>query len=344
MRKALGIMERSHADALTRQPSGQLQEFFAQLTANREFAGSKLYDKFMALLESRPDPVFRGMCFGLRQEDEERLHSLPYERQLLRRFTVFNSARDWLERSGHGCFLRKDDSHCWLMGIFDHGESPEEIVREAMDGVAQRTGFQLRVGLGRACTALDELSVTYQDSLWAYNLYYFDQQDILCWERISIPSATLNERISGAAKSVFQSIVAKSDRVLDEINTLLDGVATLHRGNRSAAYNRVMIFTGDLCQLLFANRLLDGSFSQRQDTLQHRLEDCETFTLLRERLLDYYRDLLPEIYHSTRNRSAEEILRVRRYIEENYDKDLSLKSLAEVTIKFGKIYNYCHIW
>lgn len=181
VRKALGIMERSHADALFRQPSGQLQEFFAQLTANREFAGSALYDKFITLLGTRSEPVFRGLCFGLRQEDEERLNSLPYERRLLRRFTVFNSARDWLERGGHGCFLRKDDSHCWLMGIFDDGESPEEIVGAAIDAVARRTGFHLRAGLGRACAALDELSVTYQDSLWAYDLYYFDQQDILCW-------------------------------------------------------------------------------------------------------------------------------------------------------------------
>lgn len=330
VRKALGIMERSHADALFRQPSGQLQEFFTQLTANREFAGSELYDKFIALLGDRSDPVFRGLCLGLRQEDEERLHSLPYERQLLRRFTVFNSARDWLERSGHGCFLRKDDTHCWLMGIFDRGESPEETVRTAIDAVAQRTGFHLRAGLGRACAALNELSVTYQDSLWAYDLYYFDQRDILCWERISISSAALNERINGAAKSVFQGIVAKSDGVLDEINALLDGVAALHRGNRSAAYNRVMVFTGDLCRMLFANRLLEGSFSQRQDALQHLLEDCETFALLRERLLDYYRELLPEIYRSTRSRGAEEILRVQRYIEENYNKELSLKSLAEV--------------
>ena len=328
--KALGLMERSSADALFRQPSGQLQEFFAQLTANREFAGSELYNKFISLMGGRSGLVFRGVCFGLHPEDEARLNALPYEQQLLRRFTVFNSARDWLERSGHGCFLRKDDSHCWLMGIFESGEAPEEIVRAAMDAVAQRTGFRLRAGFGRACAALDELLVTYQDALRAYDLYYFDQRDILYWEEISIPSAALNERISTAAKSVFQGIVAKSDRVLDEIDLLLDAIAALHQGNRSAAYNRVMVFTGDLGQLLFANRLLGGSFNQRQDALQRRLEACETFAELREELLQYYRDLLPEIYRGTRSMGAEGILRVQRYIEENYDKDLSAKQLAEV--------------
>ncbi len=107
-------------------------------------------------------------------------------------------------------------------------------------------------------------------------------------------------------------------------------MAALHWGNRMAAYNRTMIFTGDICQLLYDNRLLTGSFTQRQDELQHRLEGCDTFAQLRERLRDYYRELLPDVYRNARSRSTQEIVRVQRYIEEHYDQDLSLKTLAEV--------------
>lgn len=330
VRRALGLMERSSADALFRQPSGQVQEFFAQLTANREFAGSELCGKFTAMLEGRDRPVFRGLCLGLYLEDEERLDSLPYEKQLLQRFMAFNTARDLLERSGHACFLRKDEGHCWFMGIFAPEEDAERIVSQVLAEAAERTGHRLRAGLGRECAGLDELPVTYDDALWVFDLYYFDQREILCWDGAARPLRATNQSFDENVKKVFHSIVSKSEDVLDDVDRVLDDVAGLHWGNRMAAYNRTMLFTGDICQQLYDNRLLTGSFTQRQDELQHRLEGCATFAQLRERLRDYYRELLPDVYRNARGRSTREIVRVQRYIEEHYDQEISLKALAEL--------------
>ena len=330
VRKALGLMEHSSASALFRQPSGQVQDFFAQLTANREFAGCELYDKFTAMRKGRENPVFRGLCLGLYQEDEERLGALPYERQLLQRFMVFNTARDLLERGGHACFLRKDEGHCWFMGIFSPEEQAGQIVSAALEAAAQRTGHRLRAGLGRECRLLDELPVTYDDALRAFDLYYFDQKEILCWDGQSRPRETTNQSFDNHVKKVFQSIVAKSEGVLDDVDRVLDDVAALHWGNQMAAYNRTMLFTGDICQQLYDNRLLTGSFTQRQDELQHRLEGCGTFARLRELLRDYYRELLPDVYRNARGRSTREIVRVQRYMQEHYDQEISLKALAEL--------------
>ena len=101
-------------------------------------------------------------------------------------------------------------------------------------------------------------------------------------------------------------------------------------GNRNAALNRVTIITGDLCQMLFANRLLTGSFAQYQDQLQHVLEACPTFENLRVCLKAYYQQLLPDVYRTARAKGSQEIYWVQRYIQEHYDQDLSLKALAEV--------------
>lgn len=330
VRKALGLMEHSSADALFRQSFGRVQDFFGQLTANREFAGSELYDKFTAMLAGREHPVFRGLCLGLVREDEERLGSLPYEKQLLQRFMAFNTARELLERGGHACFLRKDEGHCWFMGIFRPGEQAGQVVAQTLAAAAQRTGHRLRAGLGRECTALEELSVTYDDALRAFELYYFDQREILCWDDRSHPLRASNQSFDENVKKVFHSIVSKSETVLDDVDRVLDDVADLHWGNRMGAYNRTMVFTGDVCQMLYDNRLLTGSFTQRQDELQHRLEGCATFAQLRERLKDYYRELLPDVYRNARGRSTQEIVRVQRYIEEHYDKEISLKVLAEL--------------
>lgn len=330
VRRALGLMEHSSANALFRQPSGQVQEFFGQLTANREFAGSELYEKFTAMLQGREGPVFRGLCLGLRLEDEERLGSLPYEKQLLQRFMAFNTARDLLERGGHGCFLRKDEGHCWFMGIFGPEEEADRIVAETLEAAAGRTGYRLRAGLGRRCGSLEELPVTYEDALRAFDLYYFEQRDILCWDDRPHPLQATNQSFDANVKKVFHSIVSKSETVLDDVDQVLDDVVDLHWGNRTAAYNRTMLFTGDICQQLYDNRLLTGSFTRRQDELQQRLEGCATFAQLRERLRDYYRELLPDVYRNARGKSTQEIVRVQRYIEEHYDQEISLKALAEL--------------
>lgn len=330
VRRALGLMAHSSADALFQQSFGQVQEFFARLTANREFAGSELYDKFMAMADAKRAPVFRGLCLGLCRESEEALSDLPYEKQLLQRFMAFNTARDWLERGGHACFLRKDEGHCWLMGIFEREETAEEIVSEALAEVLRRTGCRLRAGLGSEQATMEELSNTYEDALRAFELYYFDQREILCWGDRPHPLRATNQSFGEAVRQVFQDIVSKSDTVLDDVDRVLDDVADLHWGNRMAAYNRTMLFTGDICQQLYDNRLLTGSFTQRQDELQHRLEGCDTFAQLRELLREYYRELLPDIYRNARGRNTEEITRVLRYMEEHYDQEISLKVLAEL--------------
>ena len=330
VRKALGLMADSSAAAMFRQSSVSLQDFFGQLTANREFAGTDLYQSFASLLGGKDSPIFMGLCFGFSEESSLQLDQIPYERQLLQSFVVLNTLRDDLERSGYGCFLRKDERCACMMGIFSPGEDPESILRQAMDRTAAKTGYRLRVGMGRLCRSAEDLMDTYNDSLRAFDLYYFLQHDVLYWDGSPhVPTAT-NEDFDNAVKQVFQSIVARSSTVEDDVDRVLDIISDLHYNNRLAAYSRAMVFTGDLCQQLYSSHLLTGSFSQRQDELQNRLAHCDTFTELRRRLQDYYRELLPGVYHTAKRKNTADIYRVRQYIEEHYHEDLSLKTLAEV--------------
>ena len=330
VRKALGLMEDSSTAALFRQTSVPLQDFFSQLTANREFAGADLYQNFTTLLGGKEDPTFMGLCFGLSEQAEEKLAALPYERQLLQTFMVLNNIRDDLEHSGYGCFLRKDERRGYLMGIFSPDEDPAKVLTAAMDRTAAETGYQLRVAVGRPCRSVEGLTATYEDSQQAFDLYYFDPKQILCWDGTPHQSTVTNEEFDQAVTQVFHSIVAKSPSVPDDIDRVLDIIADLHYGNQGAAFNRALIFTGDLCQKLYANRLLTGSFIQRQDVLQHNLEACRTYAALRRMLQDYYLELLPDVYHAASRKSTGEIFRVQQYIQEHFHEDLSLKILAEV--------------
>lgn len=330
VRKALGLMADSSAAALFRQSSVPLQDFFGQLMANRAFTGTDLYQNFTSLLGGKDSPVFVGLCFGLSREAAHQLEKLPYERQLLQSFVAFNSARDELERSGYGCFLRKDEKRCCMLGIFSPGEEPEQILQEVIEKTAAKTGYRLRLGAGRMSERAEDLMATYEDSLRAFDLYYFEQRDILRWGGQAYQPSASNEEFAAAVKRVFQSIVAKSDSVEKDVDRVLDIIADLHYNNRIAAYNRVMVFTGDLCQQLYSNRLLTGSFTQRQDALQHRLEKCQTYTELRQQLQEYYREMLPDVYRNASRKNTTEINRVLQYIQEHYHEELSLKTLAEV--------------
>lgn len=330
VRKALGLMADSSAVALFRQSSVPLQDFFSQLTANREIAGTDLYQDFTSMLGGKDSPVFMGMCFGFSQEAARQLDQLPYERQLLQSFVALNTIRDDLERSGYGCFLRKDERCNCMMGIFSPAEDPELILREAIERTAVKTGYRLRVGMGRLCQSAENLMSTYEDSLRAFDLYYFEQKEFLRWDGSPHQPAATNEEFDDAVKQGFHAIVAKANDVEERVDRVLDIIADLHYNNRLAAYSRTMVFTGDLCQQLYASHLLTGSFGQRQDALQQVLSRCNTYGELRQQLQNYYRELLPHVYHTASRKSTAEIYRVQQYIQEHYHEDISLKTLAEV--------------
>lgn len=330
VRKALGLMADSSAAAMFRQSSVPLQEFFNQLTANREIAGTDLYESFTSLLGGKESPVFMGLCFGFTQEASLQLDQLPYERQLLQSFVALNTVRDDLERSGYGCFLRKDDRCNCMMGIFSPGENIDAILRQAIERTAVKTGYHLRVGMGRLCRSAEDLMDTYEDSLRAFDLYYFEQKELLRWDGSPHQPKATNEDFDDAVKQVFHSIVAKADNVEEKVDRVLDIIADLHYNNRLAAYSRAMVFTGDLCQQLYSSRLLTGSFGERQDALQQILSRCTTFEEMRKQLQNYYRNLLPGVYHTASRKSTAEIYRVQQYIQEHYHEELSLKTLAEI--------------
>jgi two-component system response regulator YesN len=271
-----------------------------------------------------------GLCFGFDRESSSQLNQLPYERQLLQSFVVLNTVRDDLEHSGYGCFPRKDERCNCMMGIFSPGEDIDAILHQAIERTAAKTGYRLRVGMGRICRNAEELMATYEDSLRAFDLYYFEQKEMLRWDGALHQPVVDNEDFDEAVTQVFHSIVAKSGDVEAKVDRVLDIVADLHYNNRMATYNRVMVFTGDLCQMLYSNRLLTGSFAERQDALQQVLARCGTFEELRSRLQNYYRELLPDVYSTASRKGTAEIYRVKQYIQEHYHEDLSLKTLAEV--------------
>ena len=330
VRKALGLMADSSTAALFRQSSVPLQDFFSQLTANREIAGTDLYHSFTSLLGGKDSPVFVGLCFGFTQEASHQLDQLPYERQLLQSFVTLNTIRDDLEHSGYGCFLRKDERCNCMMGIFSPGEDINAILRQAMERTAAKTGYSLRVGMGRVCQTPEDLIITYEDSLRAFDLYYYEQEELLSWDGSPHEPSVTNEDFDEAVTQVFRSIVERTEDVEQRVDRVLDIIADLHYNNRLATYNRAMVFTGDLCQLLYANHLLTGSFRERQDALQQILSRCNTFGELRMQMQNYYRELLPGVYHTVSKKSTAEIYRVQQYIQEHYHEEISLKTLAEI--------------
>lgn len=340
VRKGVVLMSDSSAAAMLRSSSVPVQDFFSELTADRGFAGTGLYENFTTLLGGKEDPVFWGLCFCLTETAAAKLASLPYERRLLQTFMAFNSVRDELERTGYGCFLRKDEGQCCLLGIFTAGEEPEDVLLPILDRVELRTGYRLRVGLGRPCTQAERLKSTYEDALRACELYYFRQQDVLRAQGEREPDCS-NEDFDLAVRLVFQAMVSKGEGALEAVDRVLDLVEDLHYGNRGAAFNRVMLFTGDVCQQLYASHLLTGSFAQRQDALQRQLEACPTFPALRRELKEYYAGLLPGVYLTARKKSTGEIYRVQQYIEAHYNEDLSLKLLAEIACVSPSYFSAC---
>lgn len=99
---------------------------------------------------------------------------------------------------------------------------------------------------------------------------------------------------------------------------------------RQCSSDRVLLFTGTLLEKLFVVELVEGDFAQKQNEVQEAIRYMGSYRQLCQWMKRYYEDLLGEIFKNSRNKTASEMIRVKQYIAENYDKALSLKELSEV--------------
>ena len=332
VKKAISQIEDKNTADIFREDKDELQQMFQKMNDGFEYAEEELYQRFEKENLSCEDRFYTGVCFSLIVDDQLK-QQMSYEQMGLLRFSVYNKIAEQFRRRRLGFLIKKEEYFCDMMAILpleNRDDYVEALLLPICEQVSADMNVRLCMGIGMPVDSISLWKNSFKSAKFACELYYFDENPVIDFCKIQREYKISFDDFNQISEAVFQKIAARDASAIDSIRDALSAIESIHYGNRYAAVNRVLIFTGTLLEKLFVVDLVDGDFGQRQNEVQENIRYMNTYRELCHWLIPYYEGLIAEIEVRNKNKSSAEIMRVKKYIDEHYNEDLSLKELAEV--------------
>lgn len=332
VKKALSQLLDTQTIRIFREEKNELQQIFQNINEGCEYAEEDLYRRFGQEQIPVENCYFAGVCFSLIVDGilEEQM---SYEQTGLLRFGIYNRLVEEFRKRRLGFLIKKEEEFCDLMAVVPR-ERKEDFIEKLLlplkEQVEQEMQVKLCMGIGQLADSAKQWKLSYKTAKFACELYYFEEQPVIDSAKISREYTVSFDDFNRILEEVFQKIAARDETATESIGQALAAIRDIHYGNRYAAVNRVLLFTGSLLEKLFSVELADGDFTQQQNEVQEAIRYQPTYRRLCGWLMGYYENFLQRIYQSARNKTSGEIMRVKNYILDHYREDLSLKELAEV--------------
>lgn len=332
VKKALAQLADDRTVNIFREEKDELQQVFWNLNDGFEYAMEDLYERFAREKLAVSDCFFVGVCFSLIEDD--RLRSMmSYEQQGLLRFGVYNRIVEEFRSRRLGFLIRKEEYFCDVMALIPRDRRDDfvqTLLMPVYEKLQREAKVRLCMGVGEPVEGPGQWQLSYRSAKFACELYYFVELPVIEFPGPDREYTVSFDDFNALLDLSFRQITARDRAALATIGKCLDSIREIHYGNRYAAVNRVLIFSGSLLEKLFSVRLVEGDFAARQNELQEAVRYMETFSQVRAWLADYYRSLLEDIFSGGRHRATGEMVKVQDYIRQHYNEDLSLKELAGV--------------
>lgn len=332
VKKAIGQLVDHQTVNMFREEKNELQQVFWNMNDGCEYAKDELYRRFAKEELSVENCFFVGVCFSL-IEDDYLKETMSYEQRGLLRFGVYNRIVEEFRSRRLGFLIKKEEHICDVMAVIPQ-EHREDFVNALLMPVYEKLQSQARVrlcmGVGEPVEQATQWKLSHKSAKFACELYYFEETPVILFSGLDRDYTVSFDDFNELSELAFCQITAKDGEALATIEKCLGLIREIHYGNRYAAVNRVLIFTGSLLEKLFAVHLAEGDFAARQNRLQEAIRYLPTFEAMRAWLMDDYRKMLGGIFAERGRRTTGEMVSVKNYIRKHYSEDLSLKELASV--------------
>ena len=277
--------------------------------------------------------IFTGVCIGIRPDVAIKMEQTSFERYNLIRFAVYNRiselAREYLE----GIVVKREDT-CLQMLVFwpeeEEGRLYESGILPMKKQIEEEYQVRLLIGIGMPSSSPEQLKNAFRTAKYAFELYYFEERPVILFQEIKKSFEESNEEFNRMTDVVFRSIVARDGETLKNVMNILTLIGKMFYGNRFAAENRCMHFTGMIAEKLMQYRMIQKDFYELQDDLQGRIEQKVTYRSVADEIMLYYEELLQHITEAGKSRESILIEDVKQYIREHYMEEISISLLSDV--------------
>ena len=327
--KAISMLKDQSTISVFRKEN-RMQNIFKDINEGDEYAETELYEQFVSTNLDLDKKIFVGICFGIIGFHNE---EMPYEQQELKRFVIYNTIHEYFIKNSNGFMVKKEKESCNLIGIFEENEREafyEKYISRIKLEIEQEFGVRLCIGMGTPTTTTSRLKQTFKEAKYAHELYFFEEKTVMDFRYAGRKKPVEIDKIDRLFEITFKSILFKNGKVLMNIENILDAIGESHYGNRFAAINRCLIFSGDLMKKLMQYHLSEGDFQIKQDSLQAAIQYKKTYRELKKYLLEYYENLLPDIYSHMGQKECRGVERAKDYIKANYMHSFTLKEISDI--------------
>lgn len=298
-----------------------------------EYSGAQLNELFLSSGIECDGKFFVGLCFGLLLE-EEKSKSMSYEKFTFIKYEIYNKIQKMFQTTKTGFLIKKERSCCSIIAVFleeDREDFVEKYLLKVKSSIKAERGIDLHIGVGMPISNVKQLIMTYEASKYAYDLYFFDPKDIIVYMDIKRDHRlSFDEVYEQLLEEVYRAILAKDKNVYENIENVLQAIGSIHFGNRYATVNRCIMFIGELGKKLRDLNPIAANWRLEQEELQEKLRHQSTFHSVIEIVINFYKHLIPRIYHSVEKGNMYEIIEIKKYILKNYMKEITLKDMSDI--------------
>ena len=302
-------------------------------TEEDNYSEQDLYEIFVNSGIEFTGKFYVGLCYGVLM-DPEKVRNMSYEKYLFLKFSIYKKIKEIFCLSKTGFVVKKEDSCCSLIAVIpeeDRDNFIEKYVLKSKQAIKNDFGVELQVGVGEMIRNTGQLLRTYETAKYAYNLYFFEEKDIMDYSKIEKVDGLSFDVYEELLEELYNSIVSKDKKVFDKIENVLNAIEYIHYGNKNAAINRCIMFVGELGKKLKDLNPKAANWRIKQEEKQEELRYQTTYRAVKDIIIEFYQYLVPVIYHNVDQGSVYEIIQIKEYIQRNYMQDISLKELADLT-------------
>lgn len=316
--------------SILKEEKNSVESFFEEIYKGNEFTEIEMYEKFKSVGINYDKSFFVGVCFSVDFEITNN-DTIPYEKQELKKFVIYDYIYNYYKERKCGFVTKKDDMGCHLILVINNKYKrnyEEDYILPLKNKIDEQYSVKVYVGLGEPVDKVCKINHTFNTAKISRKLYYFEEKEVIKYK--SFENSKTFEDYYDEVNAVIESLILKKGQLLDSVEKIMNTIENLNYGNRHVVINRCSLFIEEVYMKMKDYQLCTEKTEKLKNTLLQEINDTKTYKELKAKVSIYFSEIEDFIAKDETIREKIEIARVKKYISENYSRDITLKMLANM--------------
>lgn len=307
-------------------------DFFKVIDYENCFEEDSIYKKFKEVKIYINNCLFIGIYFNINFENNNGIE-MQYERREFKKFIIYDYINNYYKNKNVGIIVKKDDLGCQVILVIPKANRDDYIdkyILQLKRDVETEHNVELHVGIGSVIEDIGNIKYTIDEAKIASELYYFEQKDIIAYDMFKCKINNKFESYENEVELVMDNLISRYGQVQKQIEIIFDKIEKIYYGNKNKVVNKSSLLIENIYMRMKNYNLGFEEIEVLKNKVLSEINNSNTFLELKKVTICYFNNIKEFILLNENIREKVEIARVKKYIQENYYKKITLKMLADM--------------